>query len=62
MDIKACVFDIDGTLLPGGQQALNARVKAALRALQQKGVAVLVASGRAPFAARVALGLSLIHI
>lgn len=56
MDIKACVFDIDGTLLPGGQQALNARVKAALRALQQKGVAVLVASGRAPFAARVALG------
>ena len=54
--VKAAVFDIDGTLLPAGQAALPSRVCRALAALQAKGVPVIVATGRAPFAARLARG------
>lgn len=54
--LKAAVFDIDGTLLPAGRAALSDRVCRALAALQKKGVPVIIATGRAPFAARKALG------
>ena len=56
MTVRAAVFDIDGTLLPAGQAVLSGRVCRALAALQEQGVPVIVATGRAPFAARQALG------
>ena len=54
--IKAAVFDIDGTLVQRGAGGLTPRTRQALEALRQKGVALVVATGRAPFAARHALG------
>lgn len=56
MQIKAAIFDIDGTLVSVGSNAPSERTLAALRALQQAGVRVIVATGRAPFAARAILG------
>lgn len=56
MHWKACVFDIDGTILAKGAPGLSPRTKAAMAALREKGVAIIVATGRAPFAARYALG------
>lgn len=52
MQIKAAVFDIDGTLVPVGASAPSARTLAALCALRQRGVAVILATGRALFAAQ----------
>ncbi|MEG2931485.1 MAG: HAD family hydrolase, partial [Ruthenibacterium sp.] len=56
MKIKACVFDIDGTLVPFGSAAPTARTVAALRAAQKKGICVMIATGRALFAAQSVLG------
>ena len=55
MNIKAAIFDIDGTLVPVGTDLLPARTAAALRGLQAKGVPVIVATGRARFAAMAIL-------
>lgn len=54
--IKAAVFDIDGTLTARGQSGLSPAVRRALDALRAAGVTLIVATGRAPFAARDALG------
>lgn len=54
--IEAAVFDIDGTLLPHGQVTINSRTTKALTQLRDTGIKVIVATGRAPFAARDALG------
>lgn len=56
MNIKACIFDIDGTLVPPGASAPSARTIAALRRAREKGIAVIIATGRALFAARAVLG------
>ena len=56
MNLKAAIFDIDGTLLPVGAPCLSARTLRALRALQAQGTLVIVATGRALFAARAVLG------
>lgn len=56
MNIKACVFDIDGTLVPVGADAPSARTIAAIRRAREQGIAVIIATGRALFAARAVLG------
>ena len=56
MDLKAAIFDIDGTLLPAGVESLSDETVQTLRALQKKGTKVIVATGRALFAARAVLG------
>lgn len=53
---KAAVFDIDGTLIPVGDSEPSARTLAALRALQAGGVVVIIATGRALFAAQSIAG------
>lgn len=45
--IKCALFDIDGTLINRGQQFINPEVVAAIRTLQAKGIAVVIATGRA---------------
>ena len=48
--IKACFFDIDGTLLDHGSGGgMPASTRAALAALRQRGIKVYIASGRGPF-------------
>lgn len=56
MDIKACIFDIDGTLVPFGWDAPGAATLEALRTAQQRGVKIIIATGRALFAAKGVLG------
>lgn len=56
MNVKAAIFDIDGTLLPAGAAQLNRRTVRALRALQAQGTLVVIATGRALFAAQAVLG------
>lgn len=46
MDISCVVSDIDGTLLPAGQLALDQRCLDAVTALQKKGILFCLASGR----------------
>ena len=53
--IKAAIFDIDGTLVPFGAHAPGERTLCALRRLRQNGVHIIVATGRARFAALAAL-------
>lgn len=53
--IRAAIFDIDGTLLPHGQEYINETTKNALMQLQNTGITVIIATGRAPFAAKDAL-------
>lgn len=55
MRIKAAVFDIDGTLVPRGQGVPSPATVRALRALSQSGVAVIIATGRARYAAEPVL-------
>lgn len=50
MIYKALVLDIDGTLIYRGRREVTDAVTTALKALQQKGVVVILATGRAPFA------------
>lgn len=56
MNIRAAVFDIDGTLLPFGAACPSAETGRALRALSESGAAVIVATGRARYMAEHALG------
>lgn len=56
MDIKAAVFDIDGTLVPHGMRRPSPETESALRALSQSGVRVIIATGRARYAAEAVLG------
>ena len=49
MAIKICFFDIDGTLLNFGAPGITPRVKDALRSLQQSGIRIFIATGRAPY-------------
>ena len=56
MKCKAAIFDIDGTLVPVGSAKPSARTVKALHALQQKGVILIIATGRAQFAAKAVLG------
>ncbi len=56
MKCKACVFDIDGTLVAKGAPGPSPRTLDALKALSDAGTALIVATGRAPFAARHVLG------
>ena len=46
--IRAAFFDIDGTLLPFGAEALPASTRTALDTLRRRGVQVFIASGRPP--------------
>lgn len=48
--IKLCVFDVDGTLVTKGTRKIPASCIHALKELQQQGIKVAIASGRAPFA------------
>ena len=56
MNIKAAIFDIDGTLLPFGAAQPSAATVKALKELRKKGIAVIIATGRALFNAKTALG------
>lgn len=56
MQLEAAVFDIDGTLVPKGSTAPGERTVKAIQRLQQRGVAIIIATGRAPFSGRPMLG------
>ena len=56
MRMKAAIFDIDGTLVPRGQGGPSPATVRALQALSQSGVAVIIATGRARYAAEPVLG------
>lgn len=56
MNIRAAVFDVDGTLVPHGAAGPSEGTVAALRALQEKGIPVVIASGRARYTAQSVLG------
>ena len=56
MKIKAAVFDIDGTLVPYGAPGPSQAAVQALRELEQSGVAVVIATGRARYTAQWVLG------
>ena len=47
---KMMVLDIDGTLMPKGSPQVSRRVAKAVKSLQEKGVLVVVATGRTLFA------------
>lgn len=55
-NIKAAVFDIDGTLLPHGEAAPSQKTFAAIDALRKKGIKVIIATGRAQQSGELALG------
>jgi Cof subfamily protein (haloacid dehalogenase superfamily) len=58
--VRLVAIDMDGTLLPGFAQALTARTAAALRAAQEAGITVAIATGRrTDFAAPLLQGLHL---
>lgn len=44
--IKAVFFDIDGTLIPHGQQTMPTSTLSALKQLKRKGIKVFIATGR----------------
>lgn len=46
--IKAIFFDIDGTLIPHGEMTIPSHVIQALKAVQNKGIKLFVATGRPP--------------
>lgn len=56
MRIRAAVFDVDGTLVPHGAPCPSEATAAALRALQEKHIPVIIASGRARYTAQAVLG------
>lgn len=56
MIVKTVIFDIDGTLLPAGAARFSQRTVQALRMLQKQGTLVVIATGRALFAAKAVLG------
>ena len=52
MNIRMIVSDIDGTLIPGGG-TLSERTKRVLKACEEKGVYVVLASGRTFYGAHM---------
>lgn len=46
--IRAAFFDIDGTLLPFGAEAVPRSTRNALKTLQRNGIRTFIASGRPP--------------
>lgn len=48
--IKIAFFDVDGTLLDYGKKEASLSTHRALKALQEKGIKLVISSGRAPFA------------
>lgn len=56
MNIKAAVFDIDGTLVARGHSAPGNKTAAAIKELANSGVAIIIATGRARFTAQAVLG------
>ena len=56
LEIKAAIFDIDGTLLPHELNTPTLETVKALAALRAKGIIVMIATGRALFNAKTALG------
>ncbi len=55
-NIKAAVFDIDGTLLPQGRTEPSRKTFDAVEKLRKKGVKVIIATGRAQPSGEYALG------
>ena len=47
--IKAIFFDIDGTLVSFKTKSIPSDVKEAIRRIRQKGIKVVIATGRSPF-------------
>lgn len=47
MTIQCAIFDIDGTLINRGQQFINPPVVEAIHTLQDQGIEVIIATGRA---------------
>lgn len=56
MEIRAAIFDIDGTLVPRGQGVPGPATVRAVEALSRAGVAVVIATGRARYTAEPVLG------
>ncbi|MEF9969700.1 MAG: HAD family hydrolase [Ruthenibacterium sp.] len=56
MNIKAAIFDIDGTLLPYELKVPSDETRMAIEKLRAKNIAVIIATGRALFNAKTALG------
>jgi len=56
MKIRAAIFDVDGTLVPHGAPCPSAATVSALRALQEKHIPIIIASGRARYTAQAVLG------
>ncbi|MEG1699617.1 MAG: HAD hydrolase family protein, partial [Oscillospiraceae bacterium] len=56
MQYTAAIFDIDGTLLPKGDKAPSLALQNAIKALQDDGICVIIATGRAHFSAKAVLG------
>ena len=52
MSYRALALDVDGTLICAAQKKVTPGTTAALRNLQKRGVAVILATGRADFASR----------
>lgn len=50
MQYKAIILDVDGTLVAQGEPCVRAEVAAAVKAVQAKGVKIVIASGRTHFA------------
>lgn len=46
---KAVLLDIDGTLLPAGRTGVSERVNRAVQKTRQKGIKIIVATGRSDF-------------
>lgn len=47
-DIKIIFFDIDGTLISLDKDDISAKTRKALSALKEKGIILVIASGRSP--------------
>ena len=65
--IRALVLDVDNTLTGDGSQQLDASVQAWLDTMRAAGISLTIVSNNTakrvrPFAGRVGLALSLIHI
>ncbi len=48
-NIKCVVFDIDGTLIARGKNEIEPSAKTAIKELKQKGIKIIVATGRASY-------------
>lgn len=48
-DIKLAIFDIDNTLIPRGEQVVSNSAYEAIKKLEEKGIEVMIATGRAVY-------------